>query len=623
MKKILTALTLLISFSISAIGQDYERYFPECATGFESNMTIYSIIYVDGELQKNQKNIEIGMFSKEDLEIRGRSKRIGNDMDISAFVLNGYLYSLSAQGNAGDKIIFKAYNHITKEELSSDYELDYIPHDGAGELEAPIEIHFYSSSVAKIEEDERFATLALAVEAAEENDVITLIKETSSEDAVAIEKNIAIDLNGLKYDGTLEVAANLNIVGTSGEISRIVLNEGGQVNNENAVATTIVKNISGYGEGDGWHTISSPVGTVKHENVENLLKEDYDLYYFNEPDMMWENAKDTEDNVFTELEGGHGYLYANANDVQLGFKGTLVADDVTFILSNTENNSLAGFNLIGNPYAHNISMANLSGAELVEGYYVLTNTGAWGTKLTDDNSALLPCQGALIKTTSADGTELTISKKAVAGATRETSNGALEIVVANAKYSDVAYVSFNEGIGLDKIAHHNSDIPMVYVPVDGKKYAVATMSKDVTEIPVSFKASTIGEYTIGINTKGCEFDNVVLKDRLTGIETNLLMDDYTFVASSNDNTDRFVISFATIKPESVAENYVFINNGNMIINNIEGSGFVRVIDATGRFVAEYNVTEQAVISTSTFRSGIYMIQMYDNNGVKVQKVVIE
>ena len=61
----------------------------------------------------------------------------------------------------------------------------------------------------------------------------------------------------------------------------------------------------------------------------------------------------------------------------------------------------------------------------------------------------------------------------------------------------------------------------------------------------------------------------------------------------------------------------------MIINNIEGNAVVRVLDVLGRPVAEYNVTESANISTATLSSGVYMIQMYDNNGVKVQKIVVE
>ena len=43
----------------------------------------------------------------------------------------------------------------------------------------------------------------------------------------------------------------------------------------------------------------------------------------------------------------------------------------------------------------------------------------------------------------------------------------------------------------------------------------------------------------------------------------------------------------------------------------------------GRPMSEYGVSESARISTSAFADGIYIIQMSDDNGVKVQKVVID
>ncbi|MBQ4645635.1 MAG: T9SS type A sorting domain-containing protein [Clostridia bacterium] len=188
----------------------------------------------------------------------------------------------------------------------------------------------------------------------------------------------------------------------------------------------------------------------------------------------------------------------------------------------------------------------------------------------------------------------------------------------------MAYVSFNEGRGLNKIAHRNAEIPMVYVPVDGINYAVATMNQDVTEIPVSFKAATIGEYTIGAETQNCEYAMITLVDRFTGIETNLLLEDYTFIAKSNDSAERFIIKLAMDNSNGdVNENFAFINNGMMYIYNIEGQGTVSVYDVTGRPVAEYNVATSANISTSDFAAGMYIIRMSDENGVKTQKIVVE
>ena len=422
--------------------------------------------------------------------------------------------------------------------------------------------------------------------------------------------------------GAVEVSATLKIeaLGEGSEISYISIDGKGQLFH-NGLTTTIKKHIEGT-EAEGWYTISSPVGTVNHTDVVGLLNGTHDLYYYNEVEMMWENVKDKVDNTYTTLKNGQGYLYANSVDTDLLFNGPLNTAAVAYSISYTEGNSLAGFNLIGNPFTYNITKSNMSGASLAEGFYTLSNQGAW--QVNAESATIAPMQGALIKATETTA-NFTIAPNAPNSAKRSESenNGQIKIEVSNDNYNDVAYVSFNEGIGLDKIEHCNANIPMVYVPVNGKNFAIATMNQDVNEIPVSFKASTMGQYTISIEAVDCEFNEMYLTDRMTGEKVNLLLEDYTFVATSNDNADRFIISFGTTKPESVAENFIYINNGNMIINNIEGNAVVRVLDVLGRPVAEYNVTESANISTATLSSGVYMIQMYDNNGVKVQKIVVE
>ena len=430
--------------------------------------------------------------------------------------------------------------------------------------------------------------------------------------------------------GAVEVSATLNIeaLGEGSEISYISIDGEGQLFH-NGLTTTIKKHITGHSVPEnnneyvgGWYTISSPVGTVNHTDVVGLLNDTHDLYYYNEEGMMWENVKDEEDNTYTTLENGQGYLYANSVDTDLLFKGSLNTAAVAYSISYTEGNRLAGFNLIGNPFTYNITKSNMSGASLAEGFYTLSNQGEW--QVNAESATIAPMQGALIKATETPA-NFTIAPNAPNSAKRSESEnkGQIKIEVSNDNYNDVAYVSFNEGIGLDKIAHHNAEVPMVYVPVNGKNFAIATMNQDVNEIPVSFKASTMGQYTISVKAIDCEFNEMYLTDRMTGEKVNLLLEDYTFVATSNDNADRFIISFGTTKPESVAENFIYINNGNMIINNIEGNAVVRVLDVLGRPVAEYNVTESANISTATLSSGVYMIQMYDNNGVKVQKIVVE
>ena len=424
-----------------------------------------------------------------------------------------------------------------------------------------------------------------------------------------------------KITGAVEVSATLNLeaVGTGSQMD-VRITGNGQLYNEVAVKGSMTKKVAGTTE--GWGTISSPVGTVEHSDVSGLLTGNtHDFYRYNEETMMWENVKD-EHSDFGSLEAGRGYLYANTANTNVVFKGTFNANENVQVSLGYHDNVFAGFHFVGNPFTHNITEKHFSATDatkLATGFYAVTPQGALESRTS---GTIAPMESVMIKTTGE--TVLNINKKVSAKRSESENNGQIKIEVSNGNYNDVAYVSFNEGIGLDKINHRNAEIPMVYVPVEGVNYAIAMMNQEVTEIPVSFRAMTMGQYTIGVEAQDCEYAMMTLVDRFTGVETNLLIEDYTFMATSNDNAERFIIKLAMSNSnDGDNENFAFINNGMMYIYNIEGQGVVSVYDVTGRPVAEYNVAESANISTSDFTAGVYIIRMSDENGVKVQKIVVE
>ena len=410
---------------------------------------------------------------------------------------------------------------------------------------------------------------------------------------------------------------NVTIVG------KVEITGGQFYTNKEDVVADVKKTIAGVdaetGSKIGWNTISTPIA---YADIPEATAGTHDLYRYDEVEQQWEYYTGSNaSNPYATLELGRGYLYANTEDITLTLNGEINVNDVIFPLSYTEGNIVAGFNMVGNPFTYDITQDNFvtTNAELADGFYLISNTGAWvpqtaGTKIA-------PMQSVLVKTDMADN--LTILKNQNNRSQRAEEESYIAINVSNANYSDIAYVSFNEGYGLNKINHHNTEIPMVYVSVEGKDYAIAKMSQDVTEIPVSFVATTMGEYTIAVETEGCQYSGMTLVDSQTGVETNMLLEDYTFVATSNDNVNRFVLRLVNGQQSTVNDHFAYINNGALIINNIEGDGVIRVLDVLGRPVAEYKAKESVNISTSAFGSGVYMIQMSDNNGVKVQKVVIE
>lgn len=617
-------------------------WYPHDIHYYENSMTVMSVVTIEDE-EANRADLEMAAFCGN--ELRGIARPIYNETQ------NCYLFPLFVSGNDNEIINLQLYDHSATDyaaflPLHCRETLTFVKNGFLGE-EGPVTFDF-APHIVKIG-DKGYFTLAEAIEAAEAENTIILVGDVTAAGA-EFNKNLTFDLNEKTYTledaEVLSVAAGNEVIFQNGNLAntdnnvlsisgvadfnsnfmvdgKVAINNGGQLYHNSDIQGTMTKSV--VGTDTGWGTISSPVGKVEHDNVTGLLSATgtHDLYRYNETNSMYENVKDPSNVNFTTLEAGNGYLYANTVDTDVVFEGTFNTKAPKMSLSYTESSALAGFNLIGNPYTHNIDDSHFAlsdvDAQLSNGFYVISEEGAWIAKA--ENATIAPMESVFVKTSKE--TELTINKDA-SSKSRSANNGMLAINVTNEQYSDVAYVSFNEGLGLDKISHRNSEIPMVYVPVKGVDYAIAMINRDVTEIPVSFKAMTMGEYTISAEGIDCEFSQLTLVDRMTGVETNLLLEDYSFMAKSGDNAERFIVRLQnSANANTTSENFVYVNNDELIINNIEGASVVRILDVLGRPVAEYNVYESANISTTSFRSGVYMVQMSGENGVKVQKIIID
>lgn len=420
------------------------------------------------------------------------------------------------------------------------------------------------------------------------------------------------------------------------EASSLVINAGGQfIHDKEGVVATFQTNIKAYPEEkstDGWYTISSPLANdIDVTDVDNMLYGEFDLYRYDESTHYWENYEDLDDMEPGDpdnedwgknggiIEKGRGYLYANASDVAVSFVGELNIDPVSRTLSSVSD-KLTGFNLLGNPFTHNIykGVAFANSGELIEGYYTLNNHGAW--QVMTDDKPIKSGAGFLVQTEN-DNTTVNISKT---NATRARStNAMLAISVVNSRYEDVAYVSFKDATGLEKIGHMNEYVPMVYIPSEYENFAIATMEEDVTEIPVNFEAMTMGEYTFGVKAKNCEYKTMILVDKFTGTKTNLLLNDYTFMATTTDDPDRFIVKLAL--DQEMEDSFIYISNGDLVIENINGNAIINVFDVLGRNVATFNNCGDTTyrVSTDMFADGVYMVRLIEGANVKVQKVVIE
>ena len=333
----------------------------------------------------------------------------------------------------------------------------------------------------------------------------------------------------------------------------LVIKDGAQlINASGNVAATLEKDIAAYSDSnpDAWYTIASPMDEMPIAGS-SFATPEFDLYRFNESNFTneeWENYKANLAD-FTTFEKGRGYLFANSNSFSPVFIGMLNNTDVTCSLTctNRPNDPLSGFNLIGNPFPHNIykgSGAAIDNANLASGYYTLTNEGTWQVHTFED--AIHPGQGVLVKATAP--TILTIAKStAIAtaetgGAKRETSP--ISISVKGEDGQDQAFVYFGRGNSMEKMGGFVVQEPSLWVRDNGKDYAIAHVGKVDETVELCFGTKQMGDFTLTVDRNETEFEYLQLVDHVTGLSVDLLKQStYVFHATGQEPDARFSIRF--------------------------------------------------------------------------------
>lgn len=410
---------------------------------------------------------------------------------------------------------------------------------------------------------------------------------------------------------------------TTGE-GLLIIEDGGQLvtGSASSAKTRMKKTIEGTTTDDsGWYLIASPVANPNIASATNLITtgvNKYDLYRYNEAsDLQWENYRAGHAD-FTTLENGRGYLYRNLNDCVIEINGDLNAADVNYTLSYTSSSELKGFNIIGNPYSHTIykgasTSAIPNGGLLEEKYYTLSQDGEW--VLTDDGTAIAPMTGILVQATETGVLTMTNSTEGQVTPSRSSDGKNIWVTVANGNYEDRACVEFKEGRGLNKIAHQNKDVPMLYIRHNDEDFASVDVNPAERSLNLSFEAKTTGYYTLSMQTQG-EFGYIHLYDKLTGEDIDMLLEnEYTFIGSNGDNADRFIVRLGTTNGDADDNESFVWQNGNDII--VAGEGELQVFDVMGRMVATQHVNGVQTVEKPS-SCGVYIFRL----GGKAQKIVI-
>ena len=368
---------------------------------------------------------------------------------------------------------------------------------------------------------------------------------------------------------------------------------------------------------NNWYALSSPMHDAGRTdlavgNVQNLTSGTYDFLRYDEPSSTWESQKSgTGHTGFDKLEAGRGYIYRRANDAVLKVDGEPNTGNVNVAVTKDVN----GWNLIGNPYLTTIRLnstyiAPASTAALIDGGYKLNTNGTWTAIYS--SSDIVAGQAVLVKASTAGTLTLRPTASKSASADEQESARGFVFSVSNAEYSDVAYALFADGEGLPKIAHLNTEAPML--SIDG--YAIAKLDVNAERFPMSVNGQ--GKYTLALKENSADATYLHLIDRATGRDIDLLATpEYSFVGTGM--ADRFEVRLMPGMDENGNVNFVYIDGTRLIV---DGEGELQVFDVMGRQLGSAQVSGTTTLDRSSLgivNAGVYVMRLDGNS----QKIVVK
>ena len=329
---------------------------------------------------------------------------------------------------------------------------------------------------------------------------------------------------------------------TTEENAQIIIEDGGQlVHNSNGVMATVKKNVIGHSADDGGYVfISTPTADdADPSQVVGLLTGDYDFYRFDaaaSDGLEWRNYRTS---TF-DMTNGTGYLYANTDEVELNFMGTVKASNTPEIKmpSFAEGYFFDGWNLMGNPFTCNAYLN--SDAEGMAFYRMNAN----GDGYEAATYAIHPMEDVFVQATAANQT-FTIGREQPEGTRNELH---LQIVQntnnSNTQHAiDNVIIRFGKGNTLEKLCfrEHNAKL---YIPQNDKNYAVVNADRQ-GELPLNYKVTEDGTFMLSFSAEGVDFSYLHLIDNQTGTDVDLLQTlNYSFDAKVTDNENRFKVVYS-------------------------------------------------------------------------------
>lgn len=472
--------------------------------------------------------------------------------------------------------------------------------------------------------------------------------------------------------GTLSVSGPLtNNAGTGGIVIQSSASGTGSLINTSAnVSATVRRYISG--SSGAWHQLSSPVQT---QNITGAGAGNFasgaSFFAWYEPVQTWVSFTNTsvwptwsDVNTFNAVSGNFipmkGYMTKYSGNPTKEFTGILNQGSTSFTLHNQAhpNDVYKAYNLIGNPYPSAIDWkapAGWSGRNNLQnvggGYSIWIwndasgNYGTYNSSSAVDNGTLgtsryiASMQGFWVRAANNLGI-LEMNNQVRVHNTQPwlkeqvDLSDILHLKVGSTvnSYSDEVILEFGHETyqgGSEKMFSMYGDAPSLYMIKDENHYSINFLT-DVSLHPavnLSFKAGENGLYTLEMDDSGFMYE-VILEDLKTGIQHTLKVNEpYNFIASTNDNPDRFMLHFkalGTELPENSERVRVFYNNGWLnVLNAGNETSKIEVYNIAGSLVKYWELP-----ATNTYRKsvdlnpGVYVVKLMNKSTSASNMIIV-
>ncbi|MDC0584782.1 T9SS type A sorting domain-containing protein [Bacteroidales bacterium] len=384
-----------------------------------------------------------------------------------------------------------------------------------------------------------------------------------------------------------------------------------------------------------WHSMGLPITSALSGDY---FKGDF-MYRFNESagvNGSWSNVVDTTNGI-TRTEGF--IVKSISGDKTYTFAGTFNTGSVeTANLSQGTSN----YQLVSNPYPSPIDLETIDGTNIGDVFYVWDPTsGANGQYITydrSDNSGslgryILPCQAFFVYMVNAGTISFENSDRTHANGGTVFKSGVIkkpqiEFEVSGEGSFDELFINYsdNENYGF-KFFSMNPASPQIYANQGGESfchYNMATVNEDAI-VPIGFKTSKSGSYTIEV--KGLSFADydVYLKDKKAGTTQKLeIGTEVAFEHVSSNDENRFELTFKNaeitdVTGQDVAGVNIYPVNGAVAIE-CDGSANATIYNVSGQLVE----TIEAISGSSQIElpEGIYIVKAVQAGNVTTRKVII-